>query len=93
MPLHVGPSGSADRSFGSGARVASTACVAHNGPDRCLVWVAAPGGVAHPLSIALAVPLLVDVGNDYAMKNESGSLDGIQGGGSEVDAIPEGNLM
>eukprot|EP00959_Pyramimonas_sp_CCMP1952_P322950 6757883-Pyramimonas_sp.AAC.1 len=85
MPLHVGPSGSADRSFGDG--------VAHDGPHRCLVWVAAPGGFVHPLSIVLAVPLLVDVGNDYAMQNESGGLDGIQGGGCEVDAIPEGNLM
>jgi hypothetical protein len=45
------------------------------------------------LSIVLAVPSLVDVGNDYAMQNESGGLDGIKGGGSEVDAVPEGNLM
>eukprot|EP00959_Pyramimonas_sp_CCMP1952_P168195 3514588-Pyramimonas_sp.AAC.1 len=69
MPLHVGPSGSTDRSFGGGARVASTAGVAHEGPDRCLVWVAAPGGFVHPLSHVLAVTLLVDVGSHYAAQN------------------------
>eukprot|EP00959_Pyramimonas_sp_CCMP1952_P084352 1764388-Pyramimonas_sp.AAC.1 len=53
----------------------------------------APGGFVHPQPIVLAVPLLVDVGNDYALQDEPGGFDCIQGGGCEVDAIPEGCLV
>eukprot|EP00959_Pyramimonas_sp_CCMP1952_P377563 7908320-Pyramimonas_sp.AAC.1 len=93
MSLQVGPRGATDGSFGGGAGVASATGVAQDGPDGCLVWVAAPGGLVHPVPPLVAVTLLVCVGGHCAAQDESGGFDGLKWGGGEVDAVYEGNVV
>eukprot|EP00959_Pyramimonas_sp_CCMP1952_P107602 2249550-Pyramimonas_sp.AAC.1 len=90
MSLQVGLRGATD---GGGAGVASATGVAQDGPDGCLVWVAAPGRLVHAVPLLLAVTLLVCVGGRYAAQDEPGGIDGLKGGGGEVDAVSEGNMV
>eukprot|EP00959_Pyramimonas_sp_CCMP1952_P308233 6450643-Pyramimonas_sp.AAC.1 len=89
----MGSGSTTDLSFRDGPGVARAAGVSHDRPDRRLVRVVGHGGSLGLLRLVLAVPLLINVGDNDALQDESGGFGGLKGGGGEVDAVPEGYLV